>query len=81
MRHADTNPPDRPLTLAEWAGTKVWQVTTILPTQSGEPPEVNKGKHNPAGLIYLSGHVTREDDRSRTPLKRGKSKGDFKGES
>ena len=24
LRHADTNPPDKPLTLAEWAGTKVW---------------------------------------------------------
>ena len=78
MRHADTNPPDKPLTLAEWAGTKVWQVATIQPRQSDEPSEEAKWMYNPAGLTYLSGQGTREDDRSRTPLKRSEGKGDPK---
>ena len=32
--------------------------------------------YNPSGLTYLSGQETRDDDRSRTPLRKGKGKGD-----
>ena len=83
MRHAETKPPNKPLSLAEWAGTKVWQVAAIPPIHlsaqtSGEPQEVRKWSYNPAGLSYLSDQGTREDDRSRTPLRRGKGKGDPK---
>ena len=80
MRHADENPPEKPLVLAEWAGTKVWQVATIPPIHPSaqESQEVRKWNYTPAGLSYLSGQGSREDDRSRTPLRKGKGKGDPK---
>ena len=76
MRHADTNPPEKPLTLAEWVGSKVWQVAVISPMQPEEPQETVKWWYNPSGLNYLSGQGTRDDDRSRTPLRKGKGRGD-----
>ena len=83
MRHAETNPPEKPLTLSEWLGTKIWQVATLPPIhpsaqESGEPQESRKWNYSPSGFSYLGDQETREDDRSRTPLQRGKGKGDLK---
>ena len=65
MRHADENPPEKALALAEWVGSKVLHVADITPTPPEEPQE-------PANcLTYLSVQASREDDRSRTPLRKG----------
>ena len=76
LRHADTNPPVKALALAEWVGSKVWHVAVISPTPPKEPQEAVKWWYNPSGLNYLSSQGAREDDRSRTPLRKGKGKGD-----
>ena len=76
LRHADTNPPEKALALAEWVGSKVWHVAVISPTPPEEPQETVKWWYNPSGLNYLSSHGARDDDRSRTPLRKGKGKGD-----
>ena len=47
MRHADTNPPEKTLTLAEWVGSKVWEVAVISPTSPEEPQETLSG-----GIIH-----------------------------
>ena len=78
MRHADENPPEKALALAEWVGSKVWHVADITPTPPEEPQEPAKWRYNPSGLTYLSSQASREDDRSRTPLRKGMGKGEPK---
>ena len=83
MRHIEENPPESALTLSEWLGTKIWQVATIPPShpsqETGEAQEPKRWRYSQSGFKYLSEEGTREEDRSRTPLHRGKRNDDPKG--
>ena len=83
MRNADDNPPDKALTLSEWFGMKVWQIATIPPVHPsqliGGPEEPRKWRYSQSGIKYLTEGPTRDADRSRTPLRDEKSKGDPEG--
>ena len=83
MRNVDDNPPDKALTLSEWFGMKVWQIATIPPVHpsqlTGGSEELRKWRYSQSGTNYLTEGPTRDADRSRTPLRDEKGKGDPKG--
>ena len=80
MRRSEITPPDKPLVMAEWSGTKIKQVA-ILPPQhpasmTEDPQEPRVWKYSQLGLSYLDEPGKGHDDRSRTPHRKGKGKGE-----
>ena len=83
-RRSEIVPPEKALALAEWAGTKIKQVATQPPhhtagEKSDEAQEPRVWKYSHIGLLYVDEPGKGGDDRSRTPLRKGKGKGDPKG--
>ena len=78
LRRIEENPPDKALTLSEWNGMKIWQIATIPPLIR-DSPNPEKWRYSQAGLNYLTDSMVRDVDRSRTPARDGKGKGDSKG--
>ena len=78
LRRIEHNPPDAALTLSEWNGMKVWQIATIPPL-TGISTDPGKWRYTQSGINYLTDSVVREVDRSRTPARGDKGKGELKG--
>ena len=78
LRKVDQNPPDKALTLSEWNGMKIWQIATIPPA-TGELDTPETWRYSQSGINYLTDSIVRDVDRSRTPARDGKGKGDPKG--
>ena len=78
LRRIEQNPPDTALTLSEWNGMKIWQIATIPPL-TGNSTDPGKWRYSQAGMNYLTDSMVREVDRSRTPARGDKGKGDSKG--
>ena len=78
LRRIEQNPPDTALTLSEWNGMKIWQIATIPPL-TGNSSDPGKWRYSQAGMNYLTDSMVREVDRSRTPARGDKGKGDSKG--
>ena len=85
MRQSDLVAPERALAQAAWVGTKIKQIAVLPPLHpsgkgAGKAQEPRTWRYNHSGLLFIeSSEPQRDEDRSRTPLRKGKGKGDPKG--